>query len=236
MKRIGNILLRELMHALPPTIFFAVGFNLIVLTQRLLLADYLLHFAGFMVATTTALVVGKSVLVADKLAFLRRFDNAPLIRPILFKTFVYWGVVFIARLLEAQIHYYAAGGKIGGFLVALAGEFSLHRFLFVQIWILVLFLIYVTGAELNTLFGDGELRRILFEHRTSDLRRTRRQRIRALVRLARLTRQYPPDTFRDTSSGAYREIMELIGQLAEKKNTDAAASPVEQTLVRSQSA
>jgi hypothetical protein len=48
-----------------PTLFFAAGFNLIVLTIDLILADYLRTFASFLVATTTALVVGKSVLVAD---------------------------------------------------------------------------------------------------------------------------------------------------------------------------
>jgi hypothetical protein len=48
-----------------------------------------------MLATTMALVVGKAVLVANVLPFLHRFDTAPLIRPILFKTIVYWAVVFL---------------------------------------------------------------------------------------------------------------------------------------------
>jgi len=33
-----------------------------------------------------ALVVGKSVLVANAMPFLRRFDTAPIIQPVLFKT------------------------------------------------------------------------------------------------------------------------------------------------------
>ncbi|MFX9061756.1 hypothetical protein ABTN34_18485, partial [Acinetobacter baumannii] len=80
--------LREFHHVMPPTLFFAAGFCLIVATQRLLLGEYLAELAGFMVAITSALVVGKAVLVADKMPFLRRFDNAPLIRPILFKSLV----------------------------------------------------------------------------------------------------------------------------------------------------
>ncbi|MFO1055581.1 MAG: hypothetical protein U1E53_01285 [Dongiaceae bacterium] len=39
--------------------------------------NYLVQLAGFMVATVSALVVGKAVLVADKMPFLRRFDGAP---------------------------------------------------------------------------------------------------------------------------------------------------------------
>ena len=55
-------LIKEFKEVLPPTVFFAVGFNLLVLTINLILADYLANFASFLVATTLALPVGKSVL------------------------------------------------------------------------------------------------------------------------------------------------------------------------------
>src|SRR5262249_40282103 len=58
--------------------------------NALILAQYGQQFASFMIATTAALVVGKAVLVANVLPFLRRFDTAPLIQPILFKTVVYF--------------------------------------------------------------------------------------------------------------------------------------------------
>ncbi len=113
--RVREWLVEEVRHALPAVVFFAIGFNLIVLSMNLVLAQYFIHFSGFLVATTAALVVGKAVLVADKMPFLRRFDTAPLIRPILFKTFVYWAFVFVARLLEAWIHYAVETGKVFGF-------------------------------------------------------------------------------------------------------------------------
>ena len=59
--RLVAFLIKELREIVPPTVFFAVGFNLILLTTKLLLADYRVHFANFMVATMTALVVGKAV-------------------------------------------------------------------------------------------------------------------------------------------------------------------------------
>lgn len=152
----------EFWKVLPPTIFFAVGFNLIVLTQRILLKDYLLQFAGFMIATTTALVVGKAVLIANAIPLLRRYDSKPPIITVAFKTLFYWACVFIARLLEAYIHYMIDQGKVVGFGRYLQQTFSWRRFTFVQIWILVLFLLYTTGAELNRLLGKGTLRRLLF--------------------------------------------------------------------------
>ena len=96
--RLLAFLIKELREVVPPTVFFAVGFNLIVLTTNLILADYLVSFASFVVATITALVVGKSVLVANAMPFLRRFNTAPMIQPVLFKTIVYWAVVFLMRV------------------------------------------------------------------------------------------------------------------------------------------
>src|SRR5215813_12780708 len=112
--RVGGVLLHELRLVMPPTLFFFVGFNLILLTKRLFLADYLIAYTGFLIATTSALIVGKVVLVADKLPFLKWLDNQPLAYPILFKTAVYTVLVFVARLLEALAHHLIEGNAIGG--------------------------------------------------------------------------------------------------------------------------
>ena len=81
-RRIGARLLHEAREALPPTIFFFVGFNFIVLTTNLLVAEYAVAVSNFMPATLAALVVGKAVLVANAMPLLRRYDRAPLIQPI----------------------------------------------------------------------------------------------------------------------------------------------------------
>jgi hypothetical protein len=103
---------------------------------------------------------------------------------------------------------------VGGFLPHMIAVFSWHRFAAIQIWILVLFLIYVTASELNHLFGDGELRRILFTHRSSELQLNRRQRIRELVRLSRLADAHSEDEFRDPSSAAHHELVGIVRRLA----------------------
>jgi hypothetical protein len=163
--RLVAFILKELREVVPPTLFFAVGFNLIIFTTDLILADYLLKFGSFIIATTAALVVGKAVLVANAMPFLRRFDRAPLIRPVLFKTFVYWLVVFVVRFLEKLIEYFMAGGSLSGMPDYVVTHFSWHRFAAIQIWIFVLFLFYTSVAELNARLGDGELRKIFFTRR-----------------------------------------------------------------------
>ena len=217
LRRAGAFFVHEFREMLPPTIFFFVGFNLIVLTTNLILADYAVGFASFMLATTAALVVGKSVLVANAMAVLRRYDRGPLIRPILFKTVFYWGVVFIARLLEHFIRFWLIErNPVSEFLPHMAATFSWNRFAAIQIWILVLFLIYVTASEFNHLFGEGELWRVLFTHRPSELQLNRRQRIRELARLGRLADTYSITEFRDPASDAHNQLIDIVRRLSRK--------------------
>ena len=78
----------------------------------------------------------------------------------------------------------------------------------------MLFLIYVTGSELNHLFGDGELRRILFTHRRSELQLNRRQRIRELRRLSDLADAHTVAEFRDPTSAAHHQLVDIVRRLA----------------------
>src|SRR5215469_16542282 len=138
--RVRTAIAHEIREVIPPTLFFFAGFNLILFTKRLMLSQYLIAYAGFMIATTSALIVGKVVLVADKLPVLRRFDHAPLAYPILYKAFAYTVLVLLARLLEALVHFLVEGGVLGGgrFLGEVFDNFSWQRFIAVQLWIFVL--------------------------------------------------------------------------------------------------
>ena len=64
--RVIAFIVREIKEIIPPTLFFMIGFNVIVLTTQLIVNDYLPDFftglANFILATTAALVVGKAVL------------------------------------------------------------------------------------------------------------------------------------------------------------------------------
>jgi hypothetical protein len=206
--------LAQVKHALPPTIFFFVGFNLFLWTKRLILEEHGVEFSGFFTATVAALLVGKAVLITDKLPSMRRFDGAPMIRPILFKSAIYWLCVLIVRLVEGIVHFLAAGGAIADFPEHLVQHFSWSRFLSIQIWLMVLFLTYVTIHELNLLFGDGELFRVFFRWGSSDAKLTRRQRIRLLTRLNRLTEATPIEAFSERTSPAHAELVDILHHLA----------------------
>lgn len=215
-RRMLAIIGHELREMIPPTLFFAAGFNLIVLTGHLMIADYGRQLFNFTIATTTALVVGKSVLLANALPWMRRFDGAPLLYPILFKSAVYWLVVLVMRLLEAVIESWIADGSAVAAFNAVEARFSWDRFIAVQIWILVLFLVYVTADELNALFGAGELRRIFLNWAPPTLKHSRQQRMRALARIARLAREGDPATLVDQPGPRRDELRRLLDDLGRR--------------------
>ena len=200
----------EFLEMLPAVIFFAVGFNVIVLTTNLILSEYALRAGNFLLAITSALVVGKAVLVANATPFLRRYDTVPLAWSILYKAVVYCVFVFLARLIEAGLEDWFAGRPLSETLAT----FSWHRFLAIQIWLFVLFLIYVTFSELNQLIGEGELRHMLFNYRSAELIRGRRERTQALVQLSRLTASHTPEELGDRASQAHVELLHLLSGLA----------------------
>ena len=220
--------IKQLREVVPPTLFFAIGFNIIVLTNHLILADYLIHFANFTLVTISALVVGKAVLVANHLPFFRRFDTAPIVQPVLFKTLIYCAVVFLVRFLERLVKYWLGGGTFSGIPEYVENHFSWNRFLAIQIWVFVLFLVYTIGAELNSLFGNGELAKILFTRRSSELKLERRQRVRALVKLSRLTERHTLDELRDRNTAAHMEMIDLITKMATRKATTSPGNTTAQ--------
>jgi len=206
--------LAQVKHALPPTIFFFVGFNLILYTKHLILQEYGVHFSGFLAATVAALLVGKAVLITDNLRFMHCFEGAPMIQPILFKSAIYWLCVLIVRLADELVHFLANSGALTDFPAYLVEHFSWAHFVWVQLWLMVLFLVYVTMHELNMLFGDGELYRLFFRWRSSDAKLTRRRRIRLLVRLNRLTEANSIEAISERGSPAHSELVEILRELA----------------------
>ena len=216
--------LAQVRHVLPPTLFFFLGFNLILFTRWMTLQEHGIPLTNFFGATLAALLVGKAVLVVDNLRFMHRFDGAPLIQPILFKSAIYWACVFVFRLAEGLFHFLRDGGALAAFPDFVATQFSWPRFLAIQIWLMVLFLVYVTAHELNTLFGDGELARLFLRWRSSEAKLTRRQRIRLLTRLNRLTEANPVEVISERGSPAHMELVGILRQLAARpggKETDA---------------
>ena len=211
--RAGRTALHVLRQLLPPTLYFFIAFNLIVLTTNLIAHDYWFRLSGFLVATTTALVVGKSVLVVNQIKLIERFRGAPLIQPILYKTIFYTLVVLVVRVVEQLIHFAVDAGGIGAGYQAAIASFSWPRFAAIHIWLFICFLIYVTATELGRLLGEGQMFRLFFRHRSNEHRLTRRQHVRALMELSRLAETTPRDKLLDPATPQGNRLVTIVDAL-----------------------
>jgi hypothetical protein len=214
--RLGHGFLHAVRHLLPPTLYFFIAFNLIVFTTNLLVHDYWFRAAGFVLASTTALIVGKAVLVVDKIKLIDRFRGAPLIQPILYKTIFYALVVLVVRLVERFIHLAIDDRGFGAAYQAALHDFTWRHFTAVQIWIFTCFLLYVTATELNALLGEGQMFRLFFRHRASQHRLTRRQHVRALMELSRLAETTPREQLLDPATPQGHRLVTIVDALRQR--------------------
>ena len=214
--RVGRRVAHAFQEVLPPTLFFLFSFNLIVFTTNLLVHDYLFKLSSFLIATTTALVVGKAVLVANHIRLIERFRGAPLIQPILYKAMFYTVVVLAVRLVERFIHLAIDDRGFAAALDLAVHDFSWRRFAAIQIWIFTCFLIYVTATELSRLLGEGQMFRLFFRHRSNQRRLTRRQHVRALMELSRLAETTPREQLLDTATPQGQRLVTIVDALRQR--------------------
>ncbi len=208
--------LRIVRHLLPPTFYFFVAFNVISMTTDLLVRSTWFDATNFVLASMLALVVGKIVLIVDKVRIIDKFRGAPLIQPILYKTVFYSIVVLVVRFLEKLVHFAMDSGGFGAAFQHEMATFTWHRFVAVHLWIFICFFIYVTVSEVNALVGDGQLRRLFFTHRSSEYRLTRRQHVRALMEISRLAENTPRDTLLDQATPQGARLAALVDKLRRK--------------------
>ena len=157
MKTVSNAIANKLKTALPPILFFFVAFNIIGLTQALFLKQYGVDVKSFAVASLLAIAVGRAVVVADKIPFVNKFPDKPLVYNTVWKTCVYLLVAFVFRYAEKLFYAYQEIGSFSGAHSQLVESVSWPRFWAIQIWLLVLFFGYSAAHELINAAGRDKV-------------------------------------------------------------------------------
>ena len=155
--------IKEEFHALlPPTLFFFVTLHIVALVRVLMLKGTGIELNTSVSVTIAALILGKTVLIADLLPFINRYPDKPLAYNIAWKTSLYVVVSIIIHYLERLIDFWR---EAGGFIAAnekLWAEMVWPHFLAIQILLVMLILVYCTMRELVRLMGRQKMRQIFF--------------------------------------------------------------------------
>ena len=150
------------LEMLPPAIFFFIAFSLILATKQLILREYGISWTGFGAAFFGALLVGKMVLIVDKLPFVNRFPDRQLIYNASWKCLIYFLVAVLVQYLERLVPLLAKHTNIMEANRHFVAETVWPHFWLIQLWLAVLFFIYCAMRELVRAIGREKVIRMFF--------------------------------------------------------------------------
>lgn len=144
---------QEVRELIPVTLFFFAAFQLLALTESLMLKQYSIRVSTFLAATVLALIVAKVVVITDHFALVNRFPEKPLIYNVLWKTLIYFTVALVFRYLEHLIHFRRQVGDFAQAHHRLIEDLVWPHFWAVQLWLLILLLLFCSFRELVRALG-----------------------------------------------------------------------------------
>lgn len=160
MSKLVQTLKHEFKEVIPPTVFFFIAFSLIIATKRLILKEYGIPLTGFGMALIGGLLVGKVVLIADKLPFVNKFPHKPLLYNVLWKAVIYFLSTLLVRYVEHLSHFLIEHKNFAEANHQLFQEIVWPHFWLIQMWLAVLFLVYCALRELVRAIGREKVVRM----------------------------------------------------------------------------
>jgi hypothetical protein len=163
MRPIGEIIKHEIRELTPVVIYFFIALNALGLTRVLILRQYGISVSTFFNASIGALVVAKVVMVVGVLPFMEPFPQIPIIYNVMWKTFLYVLGALIFQVLEEAVPSLLRHQG----LTPVLDEIWTPHFLVIQLWLILLFLIFCTFRGLFDVIGPEKVREIFWGTRLS---------------------------------------------------------------------
>jgi len=162
MSKVTEKIKEELLAILPPTLYFFVILHIVAMVRALMLKGTGVSVDMTTSVTIAALVLGKSVLIADMMPFINRFPEKPLIWNVAWKAVVYFLVASVIHYLE---HLYDFWKLAPGFAAAndkLLASIVWPHFCATQLLLAVLIVAYCVMSELVRALGAQKVRTMFF--------------------------------------------------------------------------
>jgi len=162
MSRLTAKIKEEFIEMIPPTIYFFVILHIIAFIRVLMTKNTGLPLPTSVSITVAALVLGKSVVIADLMPFINRFPERPLIWNVSWKTTIYF---FVALLIHYLEHLYDFWKEAPGLVAAnqkLFAQIVWPHFWAIQILLAVLIVMYCVMRELVRVIGADKMKVLFF--------------------------------------------------------------------------
>ncbi|MFA6320607.1 MAG: hypothetical protein WCY36_01980 [Candidatus Omnitrophota bacterium] len=162
MPRIFKRIREEAISVLPAILYFFFAINLFRLTFGWMMRSEGLQYMPFVRTIIASLIVGKIMIIADALPFLNKFSSKPLIYNTIWKTSIYSFFGFLFIFLEKLIPLLFKYSDPNLAWQHMLKDTHWPRFWSTQIWLVVLFLLFVVFRELHIALGKDKMRQIFF--------------------------------------------------------------------------
>lgn len=162
MSKLTHKLKEEFFAILPPTIFFFVILHMVAFVRVLMLQGSGISLQSSASVTVAALILGKSVLLADMLPLINRFPDKPLIYNIAWKTVIYLLVSAFIHYLERLFDFWREAGGLVAANEKLLAVMVWPHFWAIQLILIFLIASYCTMHELVRVIGKEKVMRIFF--------------------------------------------------------------------------
>lgn len=153
----------EFWHILPLFLFFLVCFTIINWVETYLFEQIGIRPFRFVEIVVAAGLIAKIVIVADHLRIIHLFKHHPLVYEIVWKTFVYWSLLFLIRLIIRLVPFFFHDGE--GLLIDYHNflkTVNWRLFISIQVYYLMLLFIFLTFQGLTDRIGRKEMKQLFF--------------------------------------------------------------------------
>ncbi|HXC21658.1 MAG TPA: hypothetical protein VNV13_09260 [Steroidobacteraceae bacterium] len=162
MSKVTAKIKEEFLALLPPTIYFFIALHIVGLVRALLIKATGLSPLSTASIAVAALVLGKSVLIAELLPIINRYPQKPLIYNVGWKTMLYLVVSLFIHYLERLYDFSRQAGGIAAGNKKLLAEMVWPHFWAVQIILALMIFMYCVGNELTRVIGRDRMQRMFF--------------------------------------------------------------------------
>lgn len=160
MRALLTALARDLREVVKPVIFLFCMFELVAVTNWLLLESYSITPTHTLFAAVGALFGGKAILVGNKLPYLHIFQGRPVLISVVWRSLIY--ALFCAIFLCSE-HIITGLFKHQGPVASLehlTSQVSVPHAAANAIWLFVSLMLYNSYVEVDRHLGPGTLRQI----------------------------------------------------------------------------
>lgn len=146
------------LEMLPPAAFFFVALHIVAIIRALMTHGVGISLSTTISVTFAALILGKSVLMANMLPFINRFPEKPLLWNVAWKTAIYACVALLVHYLERLHDYWKHATNLAAANDRLLAELDWAHFWAIQLLLVTLILNYCVIAELARVIGRESLK------------------------------------------------------------------------------